>query len=42
MVVWVIWSRIIKYIGNLKNEEIDKNLKSASDYAIKISNLPYG
>jgi hypothetical protein len=42
MILWAIASRVVKYIGTIKNEEIDKDLTSASDFAIKISNLPYG
>ena len=42
MAVWIIISRIVKYVGVIKNKEMDKNLTSASDFAIKIGNLPYG
>lgn len=42
MAIWIILSRIIKYVGAIKNKEMDKNLTSASDFAIKIANLPYG
>lgn len=42
MVIWVILSRIVKYVGREKNREMDRDLISASDFAIKIGNLPYG
>lgn len=42
MVVWVISSKVVKYVGKIKDEEIDRDLTSASDYAIKIGGLPYG
>ncbi len=42
MIVWVIASRIVKYVGKIKDEEIDRDLTSASDYTIKIGELPYG
>jgi hypothetical protein len=42
MVIWVISSRVVRYVSKIKNEEIDQHLTSASDYAIKIGELPYG
>jgi hypothetical protein len=42
MVLWAIASRVFRYMGNKKDHDIDKNLKSASDRAIKIANMPYG
>lgn len=42
IIVWILLSRIMKYVGAIKNKEMDKNLTSASDFAIKIGNLPYG
>lgn len=40
--VWVFGIKIIKKLGELKDEHIDRMLESASDYAVKIDNLPYG
>jgi hypothetical protein len=42
MIVWIAVSRTMRYFGELNNLDIDKNLKTASDYAIKIGNLPDG
>lgn len=42
MIVWIIIDRFVKKYGIKKNKIIDMNLLSASDYAIKIDNLPYG
>ena len=40
--VWVVTLRFIKFIGREKNKMVDLYLRSASDYTIKIENLPYG
>lgn len=42
LAIWGIFVRFVKYYGRQKNKSIDRNLTSASDYAIKIDNLPYG
>ena len=39
-IMWLVAIRLIKYFGKKKNELIDQRLNSASDTAIKISNLP--
>lgn len=41
MIVWGLIVRISLEYGRFKNKSIDKNLTSASDYALKINNLPY-
>lgn len=40
--VWILMLRAVKYLGMQKNRIIDDKLKSASDFAIKIENLPRG
>lgn len=40
--VWVVTIRFIKFMGREKNQIVDRNLRSASDFTIKIENLPYG
>ena len=42
MLLWIFITRLVKYYGFYQNDLIDQNLKSASDYAIKIDNLPIG
>ena len=39
---WFIGVKFIEYLGNRKDKEIDELLDSASDYTIRIENLPYG
>lgn len=41
-ICWFIGIKLIEYLGKKKNEEIDDLLDSASDYAIRIENLPFG
>lgn len=41
-IVWAITLRFIKFVGREKNKNVDEKLRSASDYTIKIENLPYG
>ena len=41
MLIWGFMVRISLEYGRFKNKAIDKNLTSASDYALKINNLPY-
>lgn len=42
MILWIFISRLVKHYGFYENEIIDQNLKSSSDYAIKIDDLPQG
>lgn len=42
MLLWIFITRLVKCYGFYQNDLIDQNLKSASDYAIKIDNLPVG
>jgi hypothetical protein len=42
MCLWILISRFLKYYCFYKDQLIDENLKSSSDYAVKIDNLPYG
>lgn len=39
-IVWIFTVKFIKYLGDHKNLEIDELLDSASDYTIRIDNLP--
>ena len=41
-VVWLTATRVIKIKGRNMNKEIDQKLKSASDQAVFIRNLPQG
>ena len=41
-VIWKIGVRFIELLGEKKNEEIDNLLDSASDYTVRIENLPFG
>ncbi len=34
--------RLIRYFGKTEDQSIDAYLNSSSDYAVMISNLPYG
>ena len=40
--VWVFTLRFIRYYGRRKNKLLDEHLNSSADYAIKLSNLPFG
>lgn len=40
--VWIFILRLIRYFGKSEDQNIDKSLNSSSDYAVMISNLPYG
>jgi hypothetical protein len=40
--IWMIGLKLITTLGMKKDKEIDDSLDSASDYTIKIDNLPYG
>jgi len=42
MVLWIFITRLVKCYGFYMDTMIDKNLKSASDFAVKIDNLPIG
>lgn len=42
MFVWIVLARFLKYYGGERSALIDRSLTSASDYAIKIDNLPAG
>jgi len=42
MVVWILLARFLKYYCFYKDKLIDDNLKSSSDFAVKIDNLPMG
>ncbi len=41
-VVWLMATRVIKIKGRNMNQKIDQKLKSASDRAVFIGNLPQG
>ena len=41
-VFWLIGLKLISSFGMKKDREIDASLESASDYTIRIDNLPYG
>ena len=41
-IIWVFMIRIVKYIGRWTNITLDSKWSSASDFAIKIENLPFG
>ena len=41
-VLWMIGLRLIISLGLKKHKWIDDSLDSASDYTVKIENLPYG
>lgn len=42
MILWIFITRLVKCYGFYMDTMIDKNLKSASDFAVKIDNLPIG
>jgi hypothetical protein len=42
MVVWSILLKLLRYYGGQKNNWVDAELSSASDFALMISNLPAG
>ena len=42
MILWILITRLVKYYGFYQNEMIDRSLKSSSDFAVKIDNLPVG
>ena len=41
-IFWLVGLKFISSLGARKDREIDDSLESASDYTIKIDNLPYG
>lgn len=41
-VVWLIALRVIRSMGRVLNQKIDRFLDSSSDYVIQIDNLPIG
>ena len=41
-VFWIFGVRLITKLGLIKENEIDMSLKSASDYTLKLENLPFG
>lgn len=42
MILWILNTRLVKYYGFYQNKMIDKSMKSASDFAVKVDNLPVG
>ncbi len=40
-VIWLLGIKLISILAHDLNNKIDMNLDSASDYSIKIENLPY-
>lgn len=41
-ILWMVGLKFITTLGLKKDRDIDDSLDSASDYTIKIDNLPYG
>lgn len=41
-IFWLLGLNLISALGARKDREVDDSLESASDYTIKIDNLPYG
>lgn len=41
-IAWIIVLRIVKFKAKILNENIDLDITTPSDTAIKIENLPYG
>jgi len=39
-IIWIFSVKFIKHLGDSKNEEIDEMLDSASDYTVRVDNLP--
>lgn len=40
--IWCIAMRFIKVYGIEKNKDVDARLKSSSDFAVKLDNMPFG
>ena len=40
--VWIVAVRLITELGIKKDTEIDESLNSASDYTLRVENLPFG
>lgn len=41
-IAWIFLLRVIKYFGRRTTHKLDDRFKTASDYAVKIENLPFG